>query len=1403
MSQGPFQAYAPPGVYTRTLNDTAAANQVAGLRIPAIIGVGQEELEQLEVELVRGSSAAIDQEIFGEDVSASWIVNGTNPNNLVLGTQDGTIAAFRVRNFPIVDGEGNGRITNDVRTVSVTVNGVPAAVGSIVGASGVVTLQVPTQPGDIVRVTYFFHRGDTAFTDNVSAQVTAANATLVSPSAGPFTFTATSNVLNLMVGGSNASVTFPVGALSASTVATTISAALIPNLLSSVFVDNAGAEHLHLTSPVSLRISEGTANLVMGWSAGTATARNATFRVFQRPIVDGSDGGITTTDPSKVVVKVNGSQVLASSVDGANGTVTLASAPAPGAVVTIQYWANTWQDTFDYLPNSLVSTVLRCGVASNRSDYIQGVDFIVSNPSTDVSVLHWGAGSEVVAGVTSIGAKTFDGSVGGQVVSTLVDDKMWLGLCSRVTDTSTIPAAVSKTEFLLPEVPTLGNGRNTTLGSDVFGSVANSRQGLVSNRPDLVTVYTGRNLTDALSRPAVAVKEVVGADRKITLAAPQHPDYNAYATFYYSRLTDDTFTITNTVAGPVGVGQYTIDSSTRNAPLYAVRWVSKSGLSETVQWPRGSELIPDAYHAGSGTPVSENVTVTFTQSLATNAAFTTPGAAPYSIYSAGSNNFYIDVNNVIGSATNLNAAAPATLMGSPIALSAGNVILATAVTLNVEVDGVSFPVTLSSGPTAPAAIVLAINTAIGAAGVAAAQLIGTSQVVFSVQSATVPSVVDSVSTVQILGSTGEEQLGFSEYKKFFGTLGAVNKAPSMLGSVAGPFNITAGLNDTLKVRVDGVDRVITLTAGASRTAANVVADINAVVSSLASVGTAAAANKVRLTGPTNTAGSALLMQDGTANDVLGFTQGSVANQVLATAEEIAAVLNASPTFFAQGFAYVQEISGQKYLTIESLVVGTGSSIVAKTSVQSAFNPTTGLGIAIGDGDLGEAAKDMFTVTSSHASGSAGTGAPGQTYTDSRTGLRFTVLPSTTGSYTSSGSFVLEVSPTHKVNPSIPTYAVGGVELLVTNTVDVGVNDTSILTTFDPKGVEPSVGDFYYVSYLYGKQDYSPAVFQQIKNVEANFGRISAENRLSLGCSLASQNGAVLMVAKQVKKVPNTNQANVQDFQAAIQELASPLRGNIRPNIVVPLATNAAVYSYLTNHCEVQSGIRYQNERMGFIGFASGTSPTTAQQVARGLNSSRIVAFYPDSAVITITDSVGRNFESLVDGSFFAAAMAGAAVSPAVDVATPYTRRRIVGFTRIPRLLDSVEANQTAVAGVTLLEDLDPIIRIRHGLTTNMTNVLTRTPSITQIQDHVHQQARAVLDSFVGAKFLANRANEVTVALTGLFRSLVQDEIVKSFGSISAEPDPNDVSVLNVEMAYVPINELTHIVLTFSLRSRSA
>jgi hypothetical protein len=346
-----------------------------------------------------------------------------------------------------------------------------------------------------------------------------------------------------------------------------------------------------------------------------------------------------------------------------------------------------------------------------------------------------------------------------------------------------------------------------------------------------------------------------------------------------------------------------------------------------------------------------------------------------------------------------------------------------------------------------------------------------------------------------------------------------------------------------------------------------------------------------------------------------------------------------------------------------------------------------------------------------------------------------------------------------------------------------------------------VGDFYFISYRFLKQDFSTQIFQQTKTIEANFGAISPENRVSLASYLAITNGAVLVGVTQVRKQPNSAQASDQAFIAAIQGLATPLPGNVRPDIIVPLSSSTAVYSYLTSHCEIQSSIRNQAERMGFIGFASGTSPSNAQTIAKSLNSNRILAFYPDSAVITLDDAVGQSYESLVDGTFFAAAVAGSSSSPAIDVATPYTRRRIQGFTRIPRTMDPVEANQTAMAGITLLEGLQPLVRIRQGLTTNMSTIMTRLPTITQIADFVQQQSRGALDAFVGTKFLSSRTNEVAVSMTALMKGFVQSEIIAAFTGISASVSPDDPTVLLFSAYYQPVFPLLYLVLNFNLRAK--
>lgn len=1420
MALGPFVTYVPPGIYTRTLTEANAANLVSGIRIPVYIGVGQEELEQTDLELVRGSSANVDQQIVNEDVSQRFILDETNPNNPVLGALNGAVAKFKVRNYPIVDGQGFGRTSNNVRSVSVTVDGSPVAIGQVRGAAGTVTLQVPPPSGANVRCTYFFHRSDTAFTDDVSDQVSLDQAQLTTPGYAPFVITTgVTDTFTISVNGTARTITLLAGSYTAAGLKAVIDGALINGLVTSTFTDNQGRNHVRFFAARSLTIGSGNANGALGFAPNTTTSRTSVFRVFQRPIVDGTDGGITTTDPTKVTVLVDGAQVVATAVDGLNGLVSLPFAPASGSSVSIQYFANTWQDTFDYLPNTLVTEVTRCGFSPGRLDYIESSDFVVSNPSPDVSIIHWGASSVVSSTLRSPGAEIFDDT---QILTTLVDDKLYMAPTTRVVDTTVVPAVASTNRFLLPEVPTTGNGRDTPLGSTLYTAVTNNRIGLSTNRPDLVQVWAGHSVTDARSRSPLTVLSVDSTTRIVTVQEAVPPDQSLYATFHYSRLTDDTYILTNKVPGAVGLGQFEVLSTLTNSAVYQVRFGVKTGLPETVQWPRGVETITDAFHTGAGTPVSEIVTVTFGTSLATNATFTNEGAAPYDFFTTNSDTWRTTLSGTLYT-TNLNTPTRGFLVSDEIPLTAGaltaSVTAAVNDVLNITIDGSPVAVTLTTGLPNPtlAQIVANINAAIDAAAdftatapnaLASAHVINGGAGGFIVirsysTPAALPGGFDHASSIEVGQGTAEGILGFSPFQSASGSPRSINKAATLLGSEVGPFVITAGLNDEFQVRIDGIDYAITLTAGAAVTTAAIAASINAAVgSTVASVGTLGNLNKLRLFSTTNNQGSALVILNGSANDSLGFGQGDQASYSPVSAQEVVNSLMTTAAFTTDAVAYVSQIDGSDYITIESLDTGAAtSSITFATGSGSAFNETTGTAIIPGtSGDVGEDAQDSFTVSSNSANGSSGTGTPGQTYTDARTGLRFTVLPSLTD-YTAAGSFTLEVSPTWRVQPAIPYLSLGGLELVVTDTVGVGIEDQATIQTFDTSGLEPAIGDFYFVTYKFLKQNYSTRLFQQFKTIEANFGDVSAENRVTMAAYLAILNGAVLVGIRQVLKAPNTNQATDQAFIDAIAELARPLPGNIRPDVLVPLATSTAVYQFLMQHVETQSNIRNQSERMGFIGFASGTSPSVAQAIVKSLVSNRIVAVYPDAAVVTLTNELGEGFETLVDGTFIAAALAGASVSPAVDVATPYTRRRLQGFTRLQRQLDSIESNQTAVAGVSLVEDLDPIVRVRQGLTTDMSTILSRLPTVTQIADYVQQQSRQVLDGFVGTKFLPSRTNEVEVTMSALFRQLVQAEIVGAYTGIAAAVDADDPTAINFEAYYQPIFPLLYLILTFNLRAR--
>jgi hypothetical protein len=1692
MAIGPFSTYAPPGVYVSTTVAPIIGQLLGGLRIPVLIGVAKETLSQSNYELVRGSSSFADTPIFGEDVASRWVSGGT-PSNPLLGNQDGSKTQFRVRNYPIVDGQGHGVITYDATKMSVSVNGQQTVVSAVDGLNGLVSLLVPPGPDDVVTVDYYFHRKDTRITDVLTAQITLGSAILVAPQIETYTVVTGSNDLLIVTvddGAASSTITLTAGTRTAADVANNINAAAIPGLTASVHTDAQGLFHVQLIARGNILLGSGSANGLLGFNPGTYTNRNKAFRVFQGPIVDGSDGGITTTDPSKVTVLVDGQQVLAKTVDGANRLVTLAAAPRDGQTITIAYWFNTFQDTFDYLPNSNIVNMGNVGIAPNRRDYASGADYVVVNDN-DVSRIQWGSSFQVQPGIKT-GAVALDST---QIVGTLIDNRWFGAECARFSDPVT--SSVSTTKFVLPLPPTTGNGRDTPLGISLYQTITNSRIDLATNRPDLVTVYVGKSWRDAVLHPPVTVLEVDSSTNTFTLRDPVPADYKAFATFWYNRLSDDAFTVTVTAPGQSGVGQYTITSMNLGGNLFGAKFGVKGGLSKTIQWPSGVENIPDAIHSGAGTAVSETVTVTFSNALdpASHASFSNAEQEPYDLYTYSRlfGGVVIDGNPAFS--VDLSMPYQACVVGSAITepftmLASDRLVLV--------IDGITIAPIDVSAATTLANVATAINSAVHLDTQAHPDGTGTFASTLGYNPASVLTygtqsilVLESryagthaygggtdgrLASVQVLIPTTAGQtdasgkVGLIPSTLSTGSYNALDQVAQLIGTADAPYNVTAGVNDSLQITVDGSDvtatlpsgtavllnnvvtaindayiafaspadvlqyttdvlalatqlttkynthrvstvfhvtgDVVTVPAGALVTLADAITRLNLIktaynahlsqvgvhelndtvdlvtvddatnlqtavhlanaiksaynahliavgvhghddtTNTLASLVPAAVAddclailndvktkynlhrvasgshligdsvnivtapddtdsiggpyttgfvlanniklklnahliasgihvvndvtntitspdatdaaslilltnelqakynthrtqlegifhvhgtddttngatasmtelvahtgvgyyaNQLVLTSRVNTVVSSLVIKSsGTANGVLGFSPVTV-QRTQPTAANIAAALNVNISFYPYAVAYRVQAAGiGGFLRIDSLTTGSTSTISFTNVANSAFIPDAGLGITPGvSGDIGENAQSGFSVMSSAGSlGSHGTGFPGQTYSDTTTGLTFTVLPATSGDYDNGGYFTLTVGQTFTADAAVAVRAIPGLEMLVYNTYNTNIGTTAIVNTYGRSGAEPAVGDVYYVSYDYAKTDLSTQLYRDSGKIIQAFGQATPENPLSLAARIAQLNGAVLVGLKQVFRGQGQSQATAGAYTAAIDEQRKPIAGTTQPDVICTLSTDPTVFSFLNQHCVFMSTARQEGERTGTIGVAAGTSPLGVQAIAKGLHSELITAVYPDMFVVTVQDAQGNLIDQLVDGTYGAAALAGSVCNPAHDVAAPQTHRQIFGFKQLGRILDPTEANQVAVAGVTVFDQTGGGMRIRHALTTNIDTVVTRTPSVTLTIQYVQQIIRRALDPFIGQKLTGELIKSVENAMVGVFGQLFDQQIVSSVQGIDVNVDDVDPTILRASAIYVPVFPLEYISVLLQVRIRA-
>jgi hypothetical protein len=219
-----------------------------------------------------------------------------------------------------------------------------------------------------------------------------------------------------------------------------------------------------------------------------------------------------------------------------------------------------------------------------------------------------------------------------------------------------------------------------------------------------------------------------------------------------------------------------------------------------------------------------------------------------------------------------------------------------------------------------------------------------------------------------------------------------------------------------------------------------------------------------------------------------------------------------------------------------------------------------------------------------------------------------------------------------------------------------------------------------------------------------------------------------------------------------------------------------------------------------FGFAVGTTPESAQLFVKGIANERMLAVYPDGASLTLQDPTGTSVQSTVDGSYLAAALAGLACNQSFDVATPLTRKSIVGFDNLFRRLDAVQMNQCATAGITILTQTATALQVRHALTTDPSNVLTKEPTVTFIKDEVQRQTRAVLDPYIATKFLPSVLTDISTALTVMFNALILGQIIVAFQNIKVTPSPSDPTTALVTAQYSPVFPLNWISVEYTIRT---
>jgi hypothetical protein len=233
-------------------------------------------------------------------------------------------------------------------------------------------------------------------------------------------------------------------------------------------------------------------------------------------------------------------------------------------------------------------------------------------------------------------------------------------------------------------------------------------------------------------------------------------------------------------------------------------------------------------------------------------------------------------------------------------------------------------------------------------------------------------------------------------------------------------------------------------------------------------------------------------------------------------------------------------------------------------------------------------------------------------------------------------------------------------------------------------------------------------------------------------------------------------------------------------------------------------IDYQMERMLIAGFPNGTSPEAARLYSKNLNNKYVVMTYPDYFIVDVEDNEGDTYETVVDGAFLAATLAGK-FSAYNDPSKPFQLETLAGVKRFgnDRTLSTREQTGVAGDGCLLVQPKGGIFVIMDDITTDRSSQLGQQFNIVRNVMRIQQEIRGVLEPMIkGQKNIPSVRKSLERTISSMLDSLVGPPIsrLNKYANIRVEVDPTDITGVLISYDLWPVAGLKRISVTQYIRA---